>query len=293
MAITSYPVTVISRFPATVAVFSRSLRRALNSCASDLGRVSARLFGVVRKALSQFSLWIWVSYLRSELRLAALLSDLILAWYAARFLVLLVAVGVGLGWWRQWLFLGLYVALLVVALFRSGIEGAEIAEAQSSHRNARARLIPFLRWSLRLATASLAPAVFLYKYHQTYGGSSGNALVGLASTIESVRSALPSLPDVSVFASTLRDTAGSVLHTLWLWYWNDPGTWYGLAFQIVFQVIVNLSFIMILWFLCVCLRVFADEAINMVKRSERFQPSPIGPGVASGPPVAGRPRAAK
>jgi len=86
-----------------------------------------------------------------------LVFDVLLSLYSLRFFAIIVGFAVALALWRQWWLLTLYglvVTGAIVPYFRTDDE--EARESIEAHTRLRKRLVPPLKWVLRIGVAVVA-----------------------------------------------------------------------------------------------------------------------------------------
>jgi len=114
----------------------------------------AGVLAAFRALVARCVRWIGKAYNIAETRLLALAADVILTFVHLRLFVVLLCPAVvffHLHWW--WFFSG-YVLLFVAAIaFKFQIDKEEEQEAIEAHSRDRQRLVPLLKWPLRLGVA--------------------------------------------------------------------------------------------------------------------------------------------
>ncbi len=137
------------------AAVGRAFRETLSAAAQFIndvaGACSRVIHSLARRAITQ--------YIRFEARVAALGVDVAITVYAARYLAIIVGIGVILAMLRFWIWFGLYCTFVGIAFlgyFRPA--SVDTDEAAAAHDRTRLWLRPLAVWTLRIFVAAFGTA---------------------------------------------------------------------------------------------------------------------------------------
>jgi hypothetical protein len=192
-----------------ITAYSRAMVRAVE----DLARR-------VRDFITRTATLMWRKYYRLERSVASVVVDFTLALYALRLPLAILALGVGLIYWRLWIALVVYLVIVgaAVSIFRRPTE-SEIQEETTAQATWRATLTHWLQIGLRIFVAG-----FLFFYF----GHGNRIYAGILAQIEAERIATHARTEeqrrAETFKQMVRDAAqrnGAVSFSINNEIWSD------------------------------------------------------------------------